>query len=92
RHHHERFDGKGYPDGLSGENIPFGARILAVADSFDAMTSNRPYRQARSREAAFAELKRCAGTQFDPVVVEKLIENWDEPENITITSSVPSFK
>ncbi len=78
--------------GIQGNEIALEARILAVADSFDAMISNRPYRQALSRETAFAELKRCAGTQFDPVIVEKFIENWDEPENITIASSVPSFK
>jgi len=69
-HHHERFDGRGYPAGLQREEIPLGARIIAVADSFDAMTSNRPYRKAGSPEAAAKELLRCAGTQFDPAVVE----------------------
>ena len=69
-HHHERLDGRGYPGGLRGEEIPFGARIITVADSFDAMTTNRPYRKAGSPEAAAKELLRCAGTQFDPVVVE----------------------
>ena len=69
-HHHERLDGRGYPGGLRGEEIPFGARIITVADSFDAMTTNRPYRKAGSTEAAAKELLRCAGTQFDPVVVE----------------------
>jgi HD-GYP domain-containing protein (c-di-GMP phosphodiesterase class II) len=69
-HHHERFDGGGYPGGLRREEIPLGSRIIAVADSFDAMTSNRPYRKAGSPEAAAKELLRCAGTQFDPAVVE----------------------
>ena len=66
---HERFDGTGYPDGLSGEDIPFVARIVMVCDAFHAMTSHRPYRPALTMEEALAELRRCAGTQFDPVVV-----------------------
>lgn len=66
---HEQFDGSGYPDGLTGEEIPLGARIIAVADAFDAMVSGRPYRPAVAVEAALAELRRCAGTQFDPQVV-----------------------
>ena len=70
RHHHERYDGAGYPDGLSADQIPLGARIIAVADSYDAMTSERPYREAMSTEAACAEIKRCKGTQFDPKVAE----------------------
>jgi putative nucleotidyltransferase with HDIG domain len=70
RHHHERWDGKGYPDGIVGTAIPFGARIFAVADSFDAMTSDRPYRRAMSVEDARAEVIRCRGTQFDPVVAD----------------------
>jgi HD-GYP domain-containing protein (c-di-GMP phosphodiesterase class II) len=69
-HHHERFDGAGYPAGLCGDEIPLGARIIAVADSFDAITSDRPYRKAASVEQAAEELQRCAGTQFDPQVVE----------------------
>jgi len=68
-HHHERWDGKGYPEGLSGKDIPLGARIIAVADSFDAMTSDRPYRPAMSPEKAFEEITAAAGTQFDPAVV-----------------------
>jgi len=67
---HERFDGAGYPDGLAGDAIPFGARIIAVCDAFDAMVSDRPYRSARSRAEALAEIRRCAGTQFDPAVAE----------------------
>jgi HD-GYP domain-containing protein (c-di-GMP phosphodiesterase class II) len=69
RSHHERFDGTGYPDRLKGEGIPIEARIMAVADAFDAMTSNRPYRQALPEEDALAELRRNAGTHFDPRVV-----------------------
>lgn len=72
-HHHERWDGKGYPVGLRGENIPIEARILAIADAFDAMTSSRPYRGPLSYKQAIEELKRCAGTQFDPKLVEAFI-------------------
>ena len=70
RSSHERWDGGGYPDGLGGEAIPLGARIITVCDSFDAMQSVRPYKAGRSTSAALAELRRCAGTQFDPAVVE----------------------
>lgn len=70
RHHHERYNGRGYPDGLKGEKIPLLARILSVADAFDAMTSHRPYRKALSIQEAMEELKRKAGTQFDPKIVE----------------------
>jgi ribonuclease P protein subunit RPR2 len=70
RHHHERWDGGGYPDGLQKTEIPLGARVFAVADALDAMTSDRPYRRARSWEEATAEIVREAGRQFDPHVVE----------------------
>jgi putative nucleotidyltransferase with HDIG domain len=70
RHHHERWDGTGYPDRLAGEQIPLGARIIFVADAFDAMTSERVYRKPLSERDAVAELERCAGTQFDPAVVD----------------------
>jgi len=73
RHHHERFDGAGYPDKLKGEEIPIYARILAVADSFEAMVSDRPYRSKLSLEEAKKELERCKGTQFDPKVVEAFL-------------------
>ncbi|MCE5198018.1 MAG: HD domain-containing phosphohydrolase [Armatimonadota bacterium] len=72
-HHHERWDGKGYPEGLKGEQIPLIARIMGVADAFDAMTSDRPYRPAMSVEAALLELRAGAGTQFDPDIVEAFI-------------------
>jgi HD-GYP domain-containing protein (c-di-GMP phosphodiesterase class II) len=68
-HHHERWDGTGYPPGLRGEDIPLGARIFAVADAFDAMSFDRPYSRAISLEHARAEIQRCAGTHFDPAVV-----------------------
>jgi two-component system, cell cycle response regulator len=67
---HERYDGSGYPDGLRGEEIPLGSRIVCVCDAYDAMTSDRPYQRALDPEAALVELRRCAGTQFDPVVVD----------------------
>ncbi len=70
RHHHERWDGTGYPDGLKGERIPLGARIIAVADAFDAMTSDRVYRAALSMDEAMAELRKGRGTQFDPQIVD----------------------
>lgn len=68
-YHHERIDGQGYPEGLTGDAIPLGARIIAVCDSFDAMTSSRSYRNCISGEQALAELWHCAGTQFDPTIV-----------------------
>lgn len=74
KHHHEWYNGKGYPDGLSGENIPLGARILAVADAYDAMKSDRPYRKALTEETAIQELKRGSSTQFDPKIVEIFLE------------------
>ena len=70
RHHHERWDGEGYPDGLQKTEIPLGARVFAVADALDAITSDRPYRQARSWEEAAAEIVRESGSQFDPEVVK----------------------
>lgn len=76
-HHHERLDGSGYPYGLSGEQIPEFARVVAIADAFDAMTSTRSYRRARPVEAALQELSRCAGTQFDPLMVQAFVRALD---------------
>ncbi|MFL5868497.1 MAG: HD-GYP domain-containing protein, partial [Thermoleophilaceae bacterium] len=72
RHHHERIDGGGYPEGLSGEDIPIESRILFVADAFEALTSDRPYRSGVEVQEALSELGRCAGTQFDAEVVERI--------------------
>jgi putative two-component system response regulator len=77
RHHHERYDGKGYPDGLAGDKIPLGARIVAVAECFEDMVSDLPYKSARTFEDALAELHSCSGTQFDPKVVVAFL-NWLE--------------
>jgi ribonuclease P protein subunit RPR2 len=74
RHHHERFDGSGYPDGLVGEEIPIAARVFAVADSFDAMTSDRPYRGAIGIERTLAEIRGGAGSQWDPDVVRVFVQ------------------
>ena len=79
RHHHERWDGRGYPDGLVGESIPVGARIIGIVDAFDAMTQFRPYREARSVSEALAELRRERGQQFDPRLVDEFVKviEWD---------------
>lgn len=77
RHHHERWDGTGYPDGLKGEGIPLGARIVALADAFDAIVRGRPYRAARTTEEAYDELRKHSGTQFDPGLVPLFIEETD---------------
>jgi len=83
-HHHERYDGKGYPDNLKGENIPYLARILTVVDSFDAMTSNRPYSKIKSHSEAIEELKKCRGSQFDSDIADAFIEVIEEnKDNIT---------
>lgn len=78
RHHHERFDGNGYPEGLAGQDIPLSARVLTIVDSFDAMTTNRPYQKSKTIPEAIEELRRCAGTQFDPELVEPFIETLQE--------------
>lgn len=78
--HHEWWNGKGYPLGLKGEEIPIECRILAIADAYDAMTNDRPYRRAIPPEAARAEIKRCAGVQFDPELVDKFLKILDEYE------------
>jgi two-component system cell cycle response regulator len=73
RSSHERWDGGGYPDGLAGTDVPLGARIVSVCDTFDAMTTTRAYRGARPVEEALVELDRCAGSQFDPAVVAAFV-------------------
>ena len=81
RSSHERWDGAGYPDGLAGEEIPLGARIIAVADAFDAMIAERTYAESRLPRAALAgQLRRCAGGQFDPSVVEVFAAAWSARE------------
>jgi HD-GYP domain-containing protein (c-di-GMP phosphodiesterase class II) len=101
-HHHERLDGLGYPMGLQGLEIPEFARAIAVADAFDSMTTTRSYRGARSAEEAIEELRRCAGSQFDPVMVEALIaaiaeHGWKpeteplfEPASLVVEDSGPT--
>lgn len=78
RHHHEYYNGEGYPDGLAGEEIPLGARVLCVADSYDAMTSSRAYHDPMPEEDARAELVRCKGIQFDPDLVDSFLEVLEE--------------
>jgi HD-GYP domain-containing protein (c-di-GMP phosphodiesterase class II) len=73
-YHHERWDGAGYPTGRAGEDIPVEGRVLAVADAYDAMTSNRPYRCAVSADEALEEVERCAGTQFDPAIARLFVD------------------
>jgi putative nucleotidyltransferase with HDIG domain len=82
---HERWDGKGYPDGTAGEDVPLPARIVSVADTFHAITTTRPYRRAQSPEAAIKELRECAGTQFDPEVVDALVRVLGRPGAATPT-------
>ncbi len=81
KYHHERYDGKGYPDGLKGDDIPLFSRILLIADTFDAMTSSRPYRKGLPYEVAFEELERFAGSQFDPNLVKSFMQAmWKEKQ------------
>ena len=89
RHHHERFDGTGYPSGLKGEEIPLGSRVLSVADSYDAMITDRPYRKRLSVEDARAELKRCAGVQHDPKIIEAFLQMLDEKAQRLATATQP---
>lgn len=88
RGHHERWDGQGYPDGLAGEDIPLTARIVAVADAFDAMTSDRPYRAGMPAERAFAELQAAAGTHFDPTCVAAFLRARSKVERILENESL----
>jgi len=82
KHHHENWDGSGYPDKLSGENIPLGARIVAIADAYHAMTSDRPYRKALSRQESLSRLKEGAGKQWDPALVDEFIKTNSTIANI----------
>jgi HD-GYP domain-containing protein (c-di-GMP phosphodiesterase class II) len=79
-HHHERLDGRGYPGNLRGTEIPLGSRIIAVADSYDALTSDRPYRKGRSTDEAVKEIIRCSGTQFDEQIVKAFCESLSRKE------------
>jgi putative nucleotidyltransferase with HDIG domain len=87
-HHHERWDGTGYPEGRIAETIPVEARLLGVADAFDAMTSDRPYRAALTVGRALAEVERCAGSQFDPELALAFVEGW---ERGVIGATAPSL-
>jgi HD-GYP domain-containing protein (c-di-GMP phosphodiesterase class II) len=80
QHHHERWDGRGYPHKLGGEDIPLMARIVQVADTYDAMVADRPYRKALSHEVAAAELRKCSGKQFDPRVIEAFLDTYQLKE------------
>ncbi|MBO4514766.1 MAG: HD domain-containing protein [Lachnospiraceae bacterium] len=81
RWHHERYDGKGYPDGKAGRDIPFYARIIAVADTYDAMTSNRSYRKYMAQDVVRAEIEKNSGTQFDPEVASAMLKLIDEDKD-----------
>ena len=89
-HHHERWDGRGYPDGLAGDNIPLLSRIVSVVDSYDAMVSDRPYRNGMSTSAAIEELIRCSGTQFDPNIVKEFVAIL-EADNVVYAHKKESF-
>ncbi len=94
RSHHERWDGKGYPDGLGGEAIHPLARVVALADAFDAMTSDRPYRKGMAAEVAFAEIEKMAGRQFDPVFAAAFLAVRDDlqREMQSQAAAVPSTR
>jgi HD-GYP domain-containing protein (c-di-GMP phosphodiesterase class II) len=96
-HHHERIDGRGYPMGLAGDEIPEFARVLAVADAFDAMTSDRSYRGARPVPQAIAELRKWSGQQFDPAFVDAFIAaierlGWTPPESAPAQEPLPTIE
>lgn len=77
-HHHERWDGKGYPDGIIGSNIPFGSRVIAICDSIDAMTTIRPYREILSSQECWEEIRCNSGTMYDPEIVQVVLREWDK--------------
>jgi HD-GYP domain-containing protein (c-di-GMP phosphodiesterase class II) len=80
KHHHEYFDGSGYPQRVAGEQIPLGARIIAIADAFDTITSERAYKKPRTVEAAIEEIERCSGSQFDPKFVQSFVALMRKPQ------------
>jgi HD-GYP domain-containing protein (c-di-GMP phosphodiesterase class II) len=90
RHHHERYDGRGYPDGLVGDDIPLGARIVGVADAFDAMISDRPYRSARPLSEALQILRDGAGTQWDPELANCMCDLTDSGETMAVLGLIPA--
>jgi response regulator RpfG family c-di-GMP phosphodiesterase len=87
QHHHEHFDGTGYPDGLAGEQIPLGARIIAISDAYDSMTSNRPYRKPLSSDEAKEELTKCSGRQFDPNLISTFLDVLKEMEEVFLVKN-----
>src|SRR4029077_15833169 len=89
-HHHEFFDGSGYPDGLTGSQIPLGARIIAIADAYDTITSERTYKKARTPQEAFLELERCGGAQFDPEIVRTFVSRLRRLPNPLIEPALVS--
>lgn len=91
RHHHERWDGRGYPDEIGGDSIPLGARIITIADTIDAMTTNRPYRKALSLEVVLSELNKGRGTQFDPELVELTVNSVTVRRLIADPASIPEY-
>ena len=91
RHHHERWDGRGYPDGIAGEAIPLGSRIITIADTVDAMTTNRPYRGALSVDVVLAELNKCKGAQFDSHLVELAVNSVTVRRLISDPSLIPEY-
>ena len=90
RSSHERYDGTGYPDRLAGEEIPLGARIVAVCDAFHAMTSERPYSKGKAVGEALAELRRCAGSQFDPRMVEAFCAEFESSPRRELAWALPA--
>ena len=88
RHHHEFYDGTGYPDRLEGEKIPYGARLIAIADAYDTITSERTYKKARTSEDAFRELERCAANQFDPELVQLFVQTMRRSPRVRVEPSV----
>lgn len=88
RHHHERFDGKGYPDGIAGSDIPIGSRIITLADSFDAMVTNRPYKAVKSVSEACTEIRRCSDTQFDPDIASVFLDMMSDKKDSQQISAI----